>query len=277
MAFFYIMSVEAPNTSLKDPIAGWNSALADHRQRHYRRIYQTGEFTPYDREKKPIKWDAFRDACYEWVTNPGAFIKNAGKHVRKIDYEFRGERDIGDAGERLQRTWELSKIIAVFTVFDWATSTWRDDDYILGKYPRETEDRDRDSRVGAFIKLIDVMNDKYATALANKYVEDVTGERGRFIHEVSDKGADTLNVGIADKYEDLVNGPVLESGSRILFQIPIAGALLEQGLTRLSMLQERSPLSTATGKMVYMALGAYLYVLRDVKGRKRKALNMKYG
>ena len=193
------------------------------------------------------------------------FIKNFGEHVRKIDYEFRGEKDAGGAEERLERVGALLGVIAVFTAFDWATSFWKDDESLFfGKVPRETGDPARDGNIAAFTKLVEVMNDKYATALGNMLGERLSGKRG-FIHEVSDKGADTLTVGLKDKYEDLVNGPNLEAVQRILFQIPIAGALLEQGTTRLSLWQEKSSLHTATGKMFYMALGAYLFTRRGVK------------
>lgn len=248
-----------------DGAAAWKKALAEDRQKHWQKIFQSDDYKLYDRERKSVKWDAFRDACYESMMNPVAFIKNFGNHISKIDYEFRGEKDAGSAKVRMERVAVMLGVIGAFTVFDRATSFWIDDKSLFfGRIPRNTDDRARDARVAAFVKLSEVMNDKYATALGNMGVEKLTGKRG-FVHEVSDKGADTLTVAMMDRLEDWVNGPNLEAAQRILFQVPIAGALLEQGLTRLSLLQESSSIHTATGKMFYMALGTYFFTRRNVK------------
>ncbi len=114
------------------------------------------------------------------------------------------------------------------------------------------------------------MNDKYATALGNMLVQKVTGQRG-FIHEVADKGADTIQEGFKQT-QDWVNGATLESYIRIASQIPILGAFIEQGSSRLAMLQEKSPVHTATGKMIYMALGVFIKFQRAA-AKNEKAFN----
>ncbi len=260
---------EAPRFSAStDAVASWKKDLTEANQKHWQKVLQMGEYTPYDKEKKPIKWDAFRDASYEWITDPGKFIKNAGTHIRKIDYEFRGEKDIGGVEERLERVGALVKIITLFTAFDYVTSKpveWLFPVTLDKEEPKQniinklhlTSDQLRfNARNRAMRKLIDVMNDKYATALGNKFAENLSGKRG-FIHEVADKGADTIQTGWKET-NDYVNGATLESYIRIISQIPIAGALFEQATSRLAMLQERSPLHTATGKMIYMALGVFI-------------------
>lgn len=252
------MNVEKSSiVSSKDAVQSWAADLKVHEQRRLARVYEVGEFTPYDKNKPPLKWDAFQDASYEWFSNPAEFIRNIGTHMRNIDTDFRG-RDIGGAGERMERVAALSAIIAVFTAFDYATSKPFEKLLPVDKRDPDTLPPDilrRNAWNGAINKLIDVMNDKYATALGNMYVERLTGKRG-YIHEVADKGADTLQDGWSGT-KDIVNGATLESYMRIVSQLPVAGALFERGMTNLSMWQERSALHTATGKMIYMALGAF--------------------
>lgn len=242
-------------------VDGWKKFSEEDRLDHWQRIFQTGKYDLYAKDRGPVKWDAFRHASYEGITDPITFVRNLGDHVKKIDYEFRGEKDIGDAKERLERVAALSGIIALFTTFDWATSKlWAvpfDKRYPVKDGKNLTaEEFKYKAKVKAFKKILEVMNDKYATVLGNMLVEKISGKRG-FIHEVADKGADTINVGF-DTLEDFVNGPTLESWMRIGFQVPIVGALLEQGVTRLSRFQEKSGLHTATGKMLYTALGVFL-------------------
>lgn len=252
------MSPEKPIIGkTNDAVQSWATDLKIHEQRRLARVYGVGEFTPYDRNKPPIKWDAFQDASYEWFSNPSQFIRNVGTHLRNIDTDFRG-RDIGGTGERMERVAALTTMIAVFTAFDYATSKPFEKLFPFDKTDPKTLPPDilrRNAWNGAINKLIGVMNDKYATALGNMYVERQTGKRG-YIHEVADKGADTLQEGWSGT-TDVVNGATLESYMRIISQLPVAGALFERGMTNLAMWQERSALHTATGKMIYMALGVF--------------------
>lgn len=271
------MSIEAQKfTPNRDVVADWKNDVDAYNQRHWQKIFQNDEYKLYDRERKPVGFDAFRDASYEWINNPVQFMKNFGKHVRKIDYEFRGEKDAGGAKERLERVGALLGVIAAFTAFDYLTSK-----PFKKAFPEKKEDNGHltkdeyriNGRNGAINTLIGVLNDKYATALGNMLGERLTGKRG-FIHEVADKGADTIQTAYPNKLphsmNDWVNGATLESYIRIISQVPIAGALFEQGATRLALWQERSPLHTATGKMIYMALGVFIR-------ENRKAAHMSVG
>lgn len=228
-------------------------------QLFWQKIFDNGDQPLYDTKKGPIKFDAVKEVFNNFNS------KSVGEHIMAIDKDFRGGRDAGSMKERAQRVGVLMGVLGAFTAFDHVTSMWFDDDsFAFKRYPRKTGDLRRDAKVEAFLKVAEVINDKYASALGNMLVENLTGKRG-FIHEVADKGADTITVAFKDSMDDLVNGPNLESAQRILFQVPIVGALLEQGFTRLSMLQETSSIHTATGKAFYMAMGVYLATRRDVK------------
>lgn len=247
-----------------DGAAAWKKAYMEDRKKHWEQVFQVGEHSPYDKKKKPPQFDALREALYEAIYKPGSFVSHMGQHVRKIDADFRGGKDIGGAKERLERVAALSGVIALFTAFDYATSKPLEKLFPLipdrakdGQYIKlSADDLRSNGKVGALKKIVEVMNDKYATALGNIMVEKLSGKRG-FIHEVADKGADTLQVGY-DNLNDLVNGATLESYMRIFSQLPIAGALFEQAMTRISMWQEKSSIHTATGKMLYMGLGIFI-------------------
>lgn len=242
-----------------DGATAWKKAYIEDRKKHWEKVFQVGEHSPYDKNKKPPQFDALREALYEAIYKPGAFVTHMGQHVRKIDADFRGGKDIGGAKERLERVAALSGVVALFTAFDYATSKPLEKLFPVIKKDAKLmtpDDLRFNARVGGMKKIVEVLNDKYATALGNMLVEYLSGKRG-YIHEVADKGADTLQVGF-EKTNDLVNGATLESYMRILSQVPIAGALFEQVVTRLSMLQEKSSLHTATGKMLYMGLGVFI-------------------
>src|SRR3989338_5712370 len=107
------MTKEAPKRIGQDPVSEWKKDSKLHDKQYWQTIFQNGDYNLYDRNRKPVQWNAFRDASYEWVTDPGKFLKNFGEHVRKIDYEFRGEKDAGGAGELLERVGALLGILTV--------------------------------------------------------------------------------------------------------------------------------------------------------------------
>ncbi len=230
-------------------------------QEFWRKMFDKGDQELYNREKGPVKFDAIKEA----FANPTS--KTLGEHIMAIDKDFRGGRDAGAAKERLQRVGSLLGVLVLFTAFDWGTSKAIEEPFNK-MFPLEGKtDTQYLAMRGALKKILEVMNDKYASVLGNMLIEKLTGKRG-FIHEVADKGADTITVGI-DGWDDWVNGSTLESAQRILFQLPIAGALLEQGLTRLSMFQEKSALHTVTGKMIYMGLGIFLKTMGSGKNNDK--------
>lgn len=253
-------AVKAAVAPSGDGVNTWKKVYAEDRKKHWEKVFQVGEYSPYDKNKKPPQFDALREALYESLYAPGAFVSHLGQHVRKIDADFRGGKDIGGTKERLERVAAFSGVIALFTAFDYATSKPLEKLFPVIKksdsHSLTPDDLRFNARVGGLKKVVEVLNDKYATALGNMFVEHLSGKRG-YIHEVADKGADTLQVGF-ENTNDLVNGATLESYMRIISQVPIAGALFEQLVTRLSMLQEKSSLHTATGKMLYMGLGVFI-------------------
>lgn len=263
------MSPEAVKPSVGTILTQWNAdswkkSLKEDRERHWQQVFQVGEHSPY--QDKKVEWESVREAWHTSLKNPADFLDHFSEYVRKVDTGLRGGKDIGGAKERLERVAALTGVIALFTAFDYATSKPFEKLFPIKKGNNLTAyDMKINARMGAVKKIIEVMNDKYATALGNMFVQKLSGKRG-FIHEVADKGADTLQVGF-DEANDWVNGATLESYMRILFQVPIAGAVFEQAITKLAMLQEKSSLHTATGKMLYMGLGVFI---RD----NRKAAEM---
>ncbi|MFZ5534765.1 MAG: hypothetical protein ACOY3M_01255 [Patescibacteria group bacterium] len=249
--------ISAEKTSSQDGAAIWKKAYAESRQKHWQQVFQVGDYSPYDKARKLPQGTALREALYESLTDPISFVTHIGEHIRKVDTDLRGGKDIGGAKERWERVGAFASMAVLFTAFDYATSKPFERFFPMIKNKVLTPEELRlNARMGAMKKILDVMNDKYATALGNMLVEKISGKRG-FIHEVADKGADTIQSGF-EETNDLVNGATLESYMRIFSQVPIVGALFEQGMTRLSLLQEKSSLHTATGKMLYMALGVFI-------------------
>lgn len=247
-------------------------------QKFWRNMYQTGELSPYQKNRGPMKWDAAKKALVEEFTNPMKFIKNYSKHIRAIDIDLRGGVDIGGGKVRLQRMAVMAGNMVPFIAFDIATSL---PSGLIFEYldPRMKEDkknvsfekgkshpeRVKNSLWGGAKKIIEVQNDKVVTALGDLWVQKLTGEKGGWIHEAADKSADLGQTASEDYLKDVINGPVLESVARFIFQIPIAGALFEQGFTRLSLLQEKSQLNKGIAKSFYMGIGTIFYVLRGLK------------
>ena len=210
---------------------------------------------------------------------PGEFAKHIGKHIRAIDTDFRGGVDIGDAKVRLQRMAAMGANIVPYFVFDVVTSIpagllevyvekWLDANGHLDKDTRKTVD----SYLRGAKKIIDVQNDKVVTALGDIMASNRAGEKVYFTHEIWDKAADLAQTGMEDYLKDAINGPVLESINRILYQIPIGGALWEQLSARITAMQEKSALNKGLAKSMYMGIGAAIYAYREVrkKGQKEK-------
>lgn len=248
----------------KDAVAPKPPDVVTESQKFWRKMLENGDQPLYDKNKGPVKFAAVKEVFNKFRS------KSIGEHIMAIDKDFRGGRDAGGIKERAQRVAVLMGIAGGFTFFDYITTKPFEGRFPVNKADSSTLSADvlkLNSRNGAIMTLIDVLNDKYASALGNMLAEKLTGKRG-FIHEVADKGADTVQVGFT-KTKDLMNGATLESYLRILSQVPIAGALLEQAFVRLSLFQESSPLHTATGKMVYMALGVYTKFARAAAGKER--------
>ncbi len=247
------------------------------KQLYWREMYQTGATNPYRKDRKPVQWDAFRDASYEFIMEPSEFAKHITKHIRAIDTDFRGGVDIGDAKVRLQRMAAMGVNIVPYFVFDVVTSIpaalietyaekWLSVNGHLDKDTRKTVN----TYLRGAKKIIDVQNDKVVTALGDIIASKQAGEKVYFTHEISDKGADLAQTAMEDYLKDAINGPVLESINRILYQVPIGGALWEQFCARITALQERSALNKGIAKSMYMGVGTAIGVYRELEEWKKE-------
>ncbi len=229
-------------------------------QKFWRMVFET-ENSPYSKKERKIEWGSAKEAFDEMKHDFPSFIKNYSDHIRAIDVDLRGGRDPGEAKERLQRVAALSGIMALWIAFDAGTS------YPIKKvmhkyFPLHGDNSHRDASIQFFGKLIEVMNDKLASAWGGDLADHLAGKRVAFPTEPPDKLADVLTVAFPQPFEDYVNGSVLESLFRIIYQVPIYGALFEQGMTRIARLQGKSGQNKGIGKAMYMAFARYLWVRR---------------
>ncbi|MCL4200277.1 hypothetical protein KJZ67_02970 [Patescibacteria group bacterium] len=270
------MRLERPSfTNTQEAISDWKQSLLEEKQAYWRNMYQTGETNPYRKDREPVRWDAFRDASYELIMKPSEFAKHIGKHIRAIDTDFRGGVDIGDAKLRLQRVAAMGANLVPYFVFDVVTSI---PSALLNEYAKKWIELNGDldkktlKTVKAFMdggaKIIDVQNDKIVTAWGDIVASKRTGEKTYFTHEIWDKSADLGQTAMDDYLKDAINGPVLESLNRMLYQIPIGGALWEQLASRITALQEQSALSKGIAKSFYMGIGTAIGVYREVRSKK---------
>ncbi len=229
------------------------------RQLFWRNMYQTGEMSPYKKNKGPIKFDALKKAAAEAFAYPVEFIKHRKDHVRAVDIDFRGGRDAGEAKERAQRVGVLLLTMFTFMGFDAVTGRiWKSK---MAEYfkKRGTTDLTKDPAYLGLKKAVEVGNDKYTTGLADLMVWYLTKEKGGFVREASDRVGDFLNIAMKEPLDDIVNGVVTECVLRMLYQIPISGALIEQGWANFTALLEKSNLSKSTGKLIFRGFGTYLW------------------
>jgi len=252
-------------------------------QKFWRDMYRTGKLSPYQKDRPPVEWSALIDFGKKYFGHPIEFYKNGGKDIMDLDMRLRGGADkeynqLGDMSQRAKRMLVMAGNVVPFMTFDIVTSI---PSGLMFEYlePRMKEDkknvpaedrklhpeRVKNSLWGGAKKIIEVQNDKVVTALGDLWVQKFTGEKSGWIHEAADKSADLGQTASEDYLKDVINGPVLESVARFIFQIPIAGALFEQGFTRLSLLQEKSQLHKGIAKSFYMGVGTIFYILRGLK------------
>lgn len=245
------------------------------KQKFWRDMYRSGKLTPYQKDRPWLGWQAAKDA---W-NNPE--LQGETSRIMALDMAIRGGADkeynqLGDMGHRAKRMAVMAGNVVPFTAFDIVTGI---PSALLFEYleaknkgkPKQTleqykqdPDRLKDTLVGGAKKIIEVENDKVVTALGDILAHKLTGERGAWTHEAADKSADLLGTAAEDRFKDVINGPVLESLARILYQIPVAGALIEQGYTRLSLLQEKSQLNKGIAKSFYMGIGLTIHLWRGL-------------
>lgn len=259
------MTEQPKFTSAQEAVSSWEKVKLEDRQKHWQMIFQTGEMTPYDRNIKAPKFDAVGEA----FKHPGDFFTHLRERTKQIDYELRGGKDIGGLNVRMERVFALAGLSSMFWAFDYLTGPVFKNEF--GRLVPVTQEDPvkKKALVAATQKFVSVLNDKYASDLSNLLVDKLTGVRSGFNHQIADKGADTLNTGFVESLDDKMNAPMIESGLRIMFQIPVVGALIEQGAVRLTNFQEKSSIHTNFGKMNYMALGTYINVMRSADAQKK--------
>ncbi len=121
--------------------------------------------------------------------------------------------------------------------------------------------------VKLFWRMTEVMNDKNVTAFGNTIQRHLTGEKGWFTSEASDKLNDLLTAAFKDVAEDFLNGPTIESLFRIAYQVPVFGALFEQVWTRWSNFQSYNEYTKGNLKGAYAGIGAAIGYMRDVDNK----------
>ncbi len=250
-------------------------------QKFWREMYRTGKLSPYQKDRPGISLQAVAEA---WK-NPET--QGQTSRLMAVDLALRGGADkeynqLGNMTQRLKRMTVMAGNVAPFMTFDIVTGI---PSGVLFEYldsrPKmklkeylENPDRLKDTLIGGAKKIIEVENDKVVTALGDIVVHKLTGEKGAWTHEAADKSADLLGTAAEDRFKDVINGPVLESLARFVYQIPVAGALIEQGYTRLSLLQEKSQLNKGIAKSFYMGIGLSIHLWRGLhiklKGAKYK-------
>ena len=211
-------------------------------QLFWRKMLQT-EDSPYDLKKKdPMKFDAMKGAIHELFTDPISYWQNRKEWVKTIDKELRGGRELDPLNVRMQRVATLGATAVLFSAFDMATGKVLIDpafDSVFGKDWDKRQDMD-----GVWLswarKFIEVLNDKYASDIANWGADKLTGKRMTYVHELPDKANDMIS---------------------------------EQILTNITGFQERSSFHKDTGKAIFMATGVLIDRLRKVN--KAKAASVK--
>jgi len=255
-------------------------------QAFFREMYQTGDKSPYKVKRGPVKFNALKVALKEEFTHPIEFVKHAGEHIMAVDKDFRGGVEIGDMKTRATRAAVMVGNMVPNIALDILTSIPPNllekaaKEHLNGKLKVATGmdigDKDREplisklnfqiAAVSAAGRTGEVMNDKNVTAFGNTIMRRLTGERtGWFTGESSDKLNDLLTAGYRESVEDFVNGPTLESALRILYQVPVAGALVEQVWTRWTNFQSKSEYHKGNLKGVYAGIGLLIWLLRGVQ------------
>ena len=233
-------------------------------QKFFRDMYRSGQLTPYQKDRPGIELKKIKEA---W-THPET--QGQTSRIMAVDLAIRGGADkaynqLGPVGHRAKRMAVMAGTIVPNFFFDVATSIPSAFLIEFAKLKGNKDSKTLQTGLSGLTKVIEVANDKAVTALNDMAVQKLTGEKGGWTHEGPDKLADTLQTALDDRFKDAVNGPVLESASRMLFQLPVIGAVIEQGWTRVSLLQERSPLHKGLAKAIYMGVGVAWGVWREVK------------
>ena len=284
------MNAEAPKfANATEAIAAWEQDKLRARQDFYKDMYQTGKRSPYQKDRPGIdlkkEGEAWKDPATQGETS----------RIMAVDIALRGGADkeynqLGDMGHRAQRMAVMVENMLPNIALDILTSIPANladkavTDVLKGKIEvakklgdsldnKKLVDR-LNFQLGsfkAFARLFSVMNDKNVTAFGDTLMKWRTGEKqGWFTGESSDKLNDLVTAGYPERIEDFVNGPTIESAFRILYQIPVLGALIEQLWTRWTLFQSKSAYHKGNLKGAYAAAGMFIGILRKVDEKDMK-------
>lgn len=233
-------------------------------QKFWRQMFET-ENSPYA-DSGSVDLAPISRAIHELFTDPKAYWKNRKQHVHDIDYGIRGGREIDPVDIRLKRMGVLFVMGSLFAGYDYLTGKYVIDG-LFDRIFHKNWDNEK-SYKGAWSqgwrKIVEVLNDKYTSDMANYLGEQLTGVKKPIVHELPDKAADMITFGFSE-IKDKVNGTVLESIMRLTYQIPIFGAITEQIFTRITEFQERSSFHKDTFKAIYSGLGVLIGASREAR------------
>ena len=261
------------------------------RQIFWRDMYRTGNLSPYQKDRPKIDLKKVGEA---WKDPQSQGVDS---RIIAVDLALRGGADkeynqLGPISRRFKRMAVMVGNVIPFTVFDIVTSIpgnlflsgveiFRKKHAALRAGNADSSEK---SRIALLAGLMDgsrrgseIANDKFTTAMGDWFVKKLTNEKGPWIREPSDKTGDFLDGAVGMYYEDTVNGPIIESVMHFLYEIPIFGALVEQGWTRLAKWQESSPFTKATGKAVFGGLGILIGTINKLNELEKKEILEKAG
>lgn len=243
-------------------------------QKFWRDMYRTGKLYPYQKDRPGVNLSAVAEA---WK-NPQS--QGVDSKIMAVDLALRGGADkeynqLGDIEKRATRMGVMALNTIPAIGMDIVTSIPSN----LGKRyiehvldvksniegatdeQKEKIKKQKASLIG-LNKMFEVMNDKNVTATGDWWVRKLTGEKDGWTGESDDKLADLITSAAKDKYEDFINGPTIESIMHIVYEIPIVGAMWEQGWTRLSVFQSDGPFHKGNMKGIFMGVGYLIGALR---------------
>lgn len=258
-------------------------------QKYQRDMYRSGKLTPYQKDRPWLGLQAAKDA---WNSPE---LQGETSRLMAADMALRGGADkeynqLGDWSHRKERIGAMVKNMGPNILFDIVSSL----PYNFGRklldkiidvnlekakaLPESDNNKKalikkyelQHNAVKAVDRLGEVYNDKDITARGDRLMREKTGEQGWFTGEASDKLNDLLTSAFKEYIEDFVNGPTIESAFRIIYQVPIIGALVEQGWTRWTNFQSKDQFHKGRLKAVYVSIGMFIGLMRKVDEKKQR-------
>jgi len=236
-------------------------------QQWLRKVLETGDQSPHI--VRDVNWEAFNTAVKEFKEKPGDFFK---KQMWDMDKALRGGRDLKGWKDRGERVGVFSVIMATAMGMDLVMS-----DSVLNPIFAKRENgtrvllpqKDGASQLHKWFgqpkyewakygrgkaKLLSYFTDKFVVNGVNFVLQKVTADKSKLVREFNEQIGDFGNI-ISDPYDDLVNGTSVEMVVRILSQIPLVGAPVEQIFARINKAIETNAITKLTGKAVSIGAG----------------------